>query len=56
MSCGHKERPSKEVRRVGDGEKVGWAMAFQHANDITHVEAPLLTTVQKIFRVKVFVG
>jgi hypothetical protein len=56
MPCGRNERPSKEVRRVGDGDKIGWPMAFKHANNITHVKAALSTTVQKIFRVKFFMG
>jgi hypothetical protein len=56
IPCGQKERPSKAVRRVGDGDKTDWPMAFQHANDITDVEVPSSTTVRKIFRVKVFVG
>jgi hypothetical protein len=56
MPCGRNERPSKEVRRVGDGDKTGWPMAFQHANDIMHVEVPSSTTMWKIFEVKVFVG
>jgi hypothetical protein len=55
IQCGLKEQPSKEVRRVGDENKTGWPMAFQHANDITHVEAPSSTTMGKIFRVKIFV-
>jgi hypothetical protein len=27
------------VRRVGDGDKTGWPMAFQHAKYIMHAEA-----------------
>jgi hypothetical protein len=42
------------VRRVGDAEKMGWKIAFQHAKDITHVKASSSTTMQKMFRVKVF--
>jgi hypothetical protein len=53
---GRNERQSKAVRRVGDRDKMGWPMAFQHANDITHVKEPSSTTVRKIFRVKFFVG
>jgi hypothetical protein len=55
IPCGLNERPLKVVIRVGDGEKMGWPMAFQHANDITHVEAPSSTTMWKMFRVKDFV-
>jgi hypothetical protein len=51
IPCGLKGRPSKELSRVGDGDKMGWPMTFQHANNITHVEAPSSTTVRKIFRV-----
>jgi hypothetical protein len=56
MSCGQNEQLLKAVRRVGDGDKMGWPMAFQHANDITHVEAPSSTIVRNIFQVKVFMG
>jgi hypothetical protein len=56
IACGWNERPLKAVRRVGDRDKMGWPMAFQHANDITHFEAPSSTTVRKIFRVKFFMG
>jgi hypothetical protein len=55
MPCGQNEQLSKEVRRVGDGDKAGWLMDFQHTKDITHVEAPSSTTVQKMFQVKFFV-
>jgi hypothetical protein len=54
IPCGHNKQLSKVVRRAGDGDKMGWPMAFQHANDITHVEAFSSTTVQKMFWVKVF--
>jgi hypothetical protein len=56
IPCGRKEQSLKAVRRVGEGDKVGWPMAFQHDSDITHVKVPSLTTVRKIFHVKVFVG
>jgi hypothetical protein len=56
IPCGWNERSSKVVRRVGDGEKLGLPMAFQHANDITHVEAPSSIIVWKMFRVKYFMG
>jgi hypothetical protein len=56
IPCGQNKRSSKSVRRVGDGDKTSWPMVFQHANDITHVEAPLSTTVWKIFHVKKIVG
>jgi hypothetical protein len=49
IPCGQNEQPLKVVRRVGDYDKMGWLMAFQHANEITHVKAPSSTTVQKIF-------
>jgi hypothetical protein len=55
IPCGLNEQPSKAVRRVGEGDKTVCPMAFQHANDITHVEVPSSTTVQKMFRVKDFV-
>jgi hypothetical protein len=55
IPCGQNEQPSKAVRRVGDGDKKGWPMAFQHAKDIMHVKAPLSTIVRKIFQVKFFV-
>jgi hypothetical protein len=56
MPCGRNELPLKVVRRVGDRDKTGWPMAFQHASDITHVEAPSSITMRKIFQVKVFMG
>jgi hypothetical protein len=56
IPCGWNEQPSKAVRRVGDRDKMGWPMAFQHANEITHVEVPSSTTVWKIFQVKFFMG
>jgi hypothetical protein len=46
---------SNVVRNVGDEEKIGWSMAFQHANDITQVEALSSTTVWKMFHVKYFI-
>jgi hypothetical protein len=52
IPCGLKEWSLKLVRRVGDREKMGWPMAFQHANDIMQVEAPSSTIVQNIFQVK----
>jgi hypothetical protein len=54
IPCGQKELTSKVVRRIGDKYKMGWLMAFQHAKDIMHVEAPSSTTVRKIFWVKFF--
>jgi hypothetical protein len=56
MPCGRNKQSSKVVRRVGDGDKMGWPMGFQHANDMMHVEAPSSTIVQKMFRVKIFMG
>jgi hypothetical protein len=55
IPCGQNERPLKVIRRVGDGEKICWPMAFQKANEIMHVEAPSSTTVWKMFQLKVFV-
>jgi hypothetical protein len=49
MPCGRNEQPSKVVRRVGDRDKMGWPMAFQHANDMMHVEVPSSTTMRKMF-------
>ena len=45
IPCGLNERLSKAVSNVGDRDKMGWPMAFQHANDITQVEAPSSTIV-----------
>jgi hypothetical protein len=55
IPCGLKERPLKSVRRVSEGDRMGWPMAFQHANDITQVKVPSSTTVRNIFRVDDFV-
>jgi hypothetical protein len=52
--CGLNERPSKVVSNVGNEDNSRWPMAFQHANDITQVEAPSSTTVQNMFHVKYF--
>jgi hypothetical protein len=45
IPCGMKERPLKALRRVGEGDKTGLPMAFQHINDITHVEVPSSTII-----------
>jgi hypothetical protein len=49
IPCGLKERSSKAVRRVGEGDRMGWPMAFQHANEITHVEVPHQPPCEKYF-------
>jgi hypothetical protein len=54
IPCGQKEHPSKDVRRVGDVNKMGWTVAFQHAKYIMHVKVPSSSTVWKIFLVKIF--
>jgi hypothetical protein len=46
----------KMVSNINDGDNSGWPMAFQHAKDITQVEAPSSTTVQKMFHVNDFVA
>jgi hypothetical protein len=43
--CGLNDRPSKVVKRVGEGVNSRDTMAFQHGRDMTHIEAPLLMTI-----------
>jgi hypothetical protein len=55
IPCGQNEQLSKAIRRVGDGDKMGWTMAFQHDKELMHLKAPSSTTVWKMFQVKFFV-
>jgi hypothetical protein len=55
MPCGLKYQPSNAVSNVGDRDNSGRSMAFQHANDITQVEAPSSTIVWKKLCVNNFV-
>jgi hypothetical protein len=53
---GLKYRSSNVVSNVGDGDNLGWPMAFQHATNIMQVDPPSSTTVQKMFHVNDFVA